>query len=57
MKKEFEIEDILKAVNTISKIEGKKGNTSEIKEDNTLKIYNEVKSKKSDILVLDEMIE
>ena len=57
MIKEFEIEDILKAVNTISKIEEKKGNTAKIKDDSTLKMYNEVKSKKSEILVLDEMIE
>ena len=62
MIKEFEINDILSAVNTISKIERKKDNTIEIKIDSAgkndvLPLNNQVKSDKSDILVLDQMIE
>jgi hypothetical protein len=62
MIKEFEIKDILNAVNAISKIERKKDNTIEIKIDSAgkndiLPLNNQVKSDKSDILVLDEMIE
>ena len=62
MIKEFEIKDILKAVNSISKIERKKGKTIEIKIDSgnkndILPLNNQVKSYKSDILVLDQMIE
>ena len=62
MIKEFEIKDILNAVNTISKIERKKDNTIEIKIDSAgkndvLPLNNQVKSDKSDILVLDRMIE
>ena len=62
MIKEFEIKDILNAVNTISKIERKKDNTIEIKidsagKDDVLTLNNQVKSDKSDILVLDQMIE
>ena len=62
MEKEFEIDDILNAVNSISKIERKKGKTIEIKNDSTdkddvLTLNNQAKSDKSDILVLDRMIE
>ena len=62
MTKEFEIKDILNAVNSISKIERKKGKTIEIKIDSADKndispLNNQVKSDKSDILVLDRMIE
>ena len=62
MKKEFEIGDILNAVNNISKIERKKGRSIEIKNDSTSKddilpLNNQVKSNKSEILVLDQMIE
>ena len=62
MRKDFEINDILNAVNSISKIERKKGKTIELKNDSTdkndvLPLNNQVKSTKSDILVLDEMIE
>jgi len=62
MEKEFKIGDILNAVNNISKIERKKGNTIEIKIDSAdkndiLPLNNQVKSDKSDILVLDQMIE
>ena len=62
MEKEFKISDILNAVNSISKIERKKGKTIEIKIDSAdkndiLPLNNQVKSNKSDVLVLDEMIE
>ena len=64
MIKEFEIKDILNAVNSISKIERKKGKATKIKnipvdidKDDILSLNNQVKSNKSDILVLDEMIE
>ena len=62
MEKKFEINDILNAVNSISKIERKKGKTIELKNDSTdkndvLPLNNQVKSTKSDILVLDQMIE
>jgi len=62
MTKEFEIDDILNAVNGISKMERKKGGTVETKNDSTdkyevLPLNNQVKSNKSDILVLDQMIE
>jgi len=62
MKKEFEIDDILNAVDNISKIERKKGRSTEIKNNSTSKddilpLNNQVKSNKSEILVLDQMIE
>ena len=62
MEKEFKINDILNAVNSISKIERKKGSTIEIKNDFTnkddvLTPNNQAKSNKSEILVLDRMIE
>ena len=62
MKKEFAIGDILDAVNNISKIERKKSRNIEIKNDSTSKddilpLNNQVKSNKSEILVLDQMIE
>ena len=62
MEKEFTIGDILDAVNNISKMERKKGRTIEIKNDSTSKddilpLNNQVKSNKSEILVLDQMIE
>ena len=62
MEKEFAIGDILDAVNNISKMERKKGRTREIKNDSTSKddilpLNNQVKSNKSEILVLDQMIE
>ena len=60
--KEFEINDILNAVNSISKIERKKGRAIEIKNDSSdkndvLTLNNQAKSDKSEILVLDRMIE
>ena len=62
MIKKFEISDILKAVDNISKMERKKDITRETKNDSTnkddvLTLNNQVKSDKSDILVLDQMIE
>ena len=62
MTKEFEINDILDAVDNISKIERKKGKTIETKNDSTdqddvLTLNKQVKSNKSKILVLDQMIE
>ena len=62
MKKDFEIKDILNAVNSISTIERKKDRTIEIKNDSSdkndvLTLNNQAKSDKSEILVLDQMIE
>ena len=62
MTKEFEIKDILNAVISISKKEGKRTKKAEIKidsadKDDILSLNNQVKSNKSEILVLDEMIE
>ena len=61
MTKEFEINDILNAVNTISKIERKKTKIMEKKysadKNDDLTLNNQAKSNKSEILVLDQMIE
>ena len=61
MEKEFEINDILNAVNSISKIEKKKTKTVEKKDstnkDDVLTLNNQAKSDESEILVLDRMIE
>ena len=62
MTKEFEIDDILNAVDNISKIERKKVKVIETKNDSTdkndvLTLNKQVKSNKSKILVLDQMIE
>ena len=61
MTKEFEINDILNAVNSISKVENKKTKTVERKDstnkDDILTLNNQVKSNKSEILVLNQMIE
>ena len=61
MIKEFEICDILNAVNSISKVDKKKSKIvkkkdSDVKED-VLTLNNQAKSNKSEILVLDQMIE
>ena len=61
MIKEFEISDILNAVNSISKVDKKKSKIvkkkdSDVKED-ILTLNNQAKSNKSEILVLDQMIE
>ena len=61
MIKEFEISDILNAENSISPIEEKKNKIVEKKDsadkDEVLTLINQAKSNKSDILVLDQMIE
>ena len=61
MIKEFKINDILKAMKTISKIEKKDRKIEEKKitnkKDDVFAVNNQVKSTKSDILVLNEMIE
>jgi len=62
MAKEFEISDILSAVNNISKIERERNMSKETKKDSIdkndiLTLNNQVKSNKSKILVLDQMIE
>ena len=61
MIKEFEIDDILNAVNNISKIEEKRRKTVKKKDstdkDDILTLNNQVKSNKGEILVLDQMIE
>ena len=61
MTKEFGINDILDAVNSISKIEEKKSKIIE-KKDSTdksgiLTLNNQAKSNRGEILVLDRMIE
>ena len=61
MTKEFEINDILSAVDNISKMEKKKTKTLEKKDlankDDVLALNNQAKSNKSEILVLNQMIE
>ena len=62
MIKEFKINDILSAVNSISKIERKKDKIKEVKndfarKDDILTLNDQVKSNKSEILVLNQMIE
>ena len=62
MVKEFKIDDILSAVDSISKKERKKGKTTETRndsanKDDVLTSNKQVKSNKSKILVLDRLIE
>ena len=62
MAKEFEINDILNAVDNISKIERKKDKVIETKNDPTnkddvLTLNKKIKSNKTKIRVLDQMIE
>ena len=62
MEKEFEINDILNAVNNISRLERKKDKATEINnvsagKNDVLTLNNQAKSDKSEILVLDQMIE
>ena len=64
MAKEFEINDILNAVDNISRIERKKDKAKAIEtkndsidKDDVLTLNKQVKSNKSKILVLDQMIE
>ena len=64
MAKKLEINDILNAVDNISKIERKKDKAKAIKtkndsidKDDVLTLNKQVKTNKSKILVLDQMIE
>ena len=58
MIKEFEISDILNAVNSISKIEKKTLEKKVFRDkDDVLTLNNQAKSNKSEILVLEQMIE
>ena len=61
MIKEFKIKDILDAVNSISNIKKKERNIDEKKnlniKNDALILNNQVKSHKSEVLVLNEMIE
>ena len=64
MIKEFEINDILNAIDKISKIERKKDKAKAIEtkndsidKDDVLTLNKQVKTNKSKILVLDQMIE
>jgi len=61
MTKEFAINDILDAVNSISKIEQKRNKAVERKDstgkNDVLTLNNQAKSNKSEILVLAQMIE
>jgi len=61
MTKEFEINDILNAVNSIYKIEKEKSKTIEKKnptdKNDILTLNNQAKSNKSEVLVLDQTIE
>ena len=61
MAKEFEISDILNAVNSISKIEKKKTKFLEKKgfmlKDEVLTLNNQAKPSNSDVLVIDQIIE
>ena len=58
MTKEFEINDILGAVNSFSKMENKTAQKKgSIDKNDILTLNNQAKSNKSEILVLDQMIE
>ena len=61
MIKEFKIDDILNAVNSIAKLKKKKSNNVKNKifghKNDTLILNNHSKSNKSEVLVLNEMIE
>ena len=61
MEKEFETNEILNAMDDISKIDRKKSKNTEKKDysskDDVLSLNKQVKSDKSEILVLDQMIE
>ena len=61
MTKEFQIKDILNAINSISKIDKKESKILEKKDSNNkdgpLVLNNQAKSNKGEILVLDQMIE
>tara|TARA_B100000029_G_C17213672_1_gene829057 strand:- start:405 stop:590 length:186 start_codon:yes stop_codon:yes gene_type:complete len=61
MTKEFKINDILDAVNSITKIERKRNKMTKRKDstdkDDILTLNNQVKSDEREILVLNQMIE
>ena len=57
MKKEFEINDILNAVNSISKIERKNKDLAQTKKENILILNTELKPNNKNVLVLDKVIE
>ena len=62
MIKDFEIKDILNAVNSISKINKKKGRATDLQSNlnnkkNVLTLNNGVKLGENKVLVLDEMVE
>jgi len=64
MEKEFDINEILKAVNSISNIKKNKNQAEKAKKElklngkkEILTLNNQVKSIKSDVLVLNQMIE
>jgi hypothetical protein len=61
MIKEFKIDNILNAVNSIAKLKKKKSNNVKNKipnhKNDTLILNNQSKLNKSEVLVLDEMIE
>ena len=61
MTKEFEINDILDAVDSISGIKKKKSKSTQKNDsttkDDVLTLNNQAKSDESEILVLDQMIE
>jgi len=62
MKKNFKIKNKLGAVNTISKIKKKKTKMKDIEnvsndKSDVITLNNQVKSSKTEILVLDQMIE
>ncbi len=56
MTKEYKINDILSAIDSVSKIQRKKNKEIDTKNE-VLTINNQAKSDKSEILVLDQMIE
>ena len=57
MTKEFGINDILSAVNSISKIERKNKDLTQTKKNNILTLNIELKPNTKNVLVLDKVIE
>ena len=57
MKKIFEINDILNAVNSISEIEKTDEDSVQIKKNNILTLNTKLKSSNKNVLVLDKAIE
>ena len=57
MTKEFEINDILNAVNSISDIEKTYEDSVQIKKNNILTLNTKLKSSNKNVLVLDKAIE